>query len=282
MFANAFSLLAFYGLAPGYEAWPKTQQAARRALRLDPRLRDAYAALLTAAMCYDWDWDAAEEYFVRGCEVGVTPQLLTWRCVYLSLALGRNDESIAEARRAPALDPLSAAALTPLEFSLHHAGRFEESLDICRQALAIDPAFWLAHRFAGLSLHGLGRTDEAIHSLDLAVTNSLEIPMVQVELMNVLAETGQRERIPGILEGLIAREQAGYVQPTVMGAAFWLAGQPETAVAWLERGYREHDGPLPLWNYYRALGGARHHPRFRQLMIGLGLVPAPDLDAADA
>lgn len=279
--ANAYSLLAFYGVVPGHEGWPKSKQAARRALRLDPRLRDAHAAVLAATVCYDWDWDAVDDIFAAGSEAGLTPQLLTWRCVYLCLALGRNEQAIAEARLAQAIDPLSPAALTPLEFTLMQAGRFDESLDACRQALAIDPAFWLAHRFAGISLHRLGRLDESIDALERAVESSRGVPMVQAELMRVLADAGRMDRVAALFDDLVTREAAGLVQPSMMASACWLVGRRDAAVAWLDRAYREHDSAVPSWNYYRANGTLHTHLRMRELIRRMGLEPAPDLGLGD-
>ena len=70
---------------------------------------------------------------------------------------------------------------------------------------------------------------------------------------------------------------SGHVPPSMMAAAYWLGGQRDAAVAWLDRAYREHDSPVPSWNYFRAASTLYRHPLMRQLMVRLGLPPAPDV-----
>jgi tetratricopeptide (TPR) repeat protein len=96
-----------YGGAPPTETWPKAKAAAERALALDSTLAEAHASLAYGTWKYGRDWRGAEREFQRA--IALNPGYATgrqWYADYLG-GRGRLTESLAEMRRAQALDPLS-------------------------------------------------------------------------------------------------------------------------------------------------------------------------------
>jgi TolB-like protein len=59
------------GVLPSWEAFPKAQAAALKAIAIEPRLAEAHTSLAYAATHYLWQWDLAEQQFERA--IGLNP-----------------------------------------------------------------------------------------------------------------------------------------------------------------------------------------------------------------
>ncbi len=97
--AHALAVVGFYGFAPGYEALRQAKHAAERAVRLDPTLDEAHAAVFFLNVVYDRDWDLLETQYARAMDAGASSLLLNWRSLYLSLAAGRAASGARHGRR---------------------------------------------------------------------------------------------------------------------------------------------------------------------------------------
>jgi tetratricopeptide (TPR) repeat protein len=127
--ADCYLLLgaAVYGAQPPKDAMPRAKAAAMKALEIDDALADAYATLGYARWSYDWDLLASEREFRRAIEVN--PGYATahqWYAICLTV-MGRDDEAIAEAKRAQELDPLSLIINAGLGVRLYYARQYDES-----------------------------------------------------------------------------------------------------------------------------------------------------------
>ena len=102
--ADAYTLLANAG-SPAREFMPKAREAAQQALSLDDGLAEAHAALGNIIIYYDYDFAGAEREHQRAIELN--PNYATARHWYseLLMGLGRDEESLAEVRRALEIDP---------------------------------------------------------------------------------------------------------------------------------------------------------------------------------
>jgi len=109
--ADAFRLLAFYGVAPPQQLLHRARSAAERALALDPALAEARYSLADALYQVDWDWERAGEEFRRA--IALNRNYATgrqWYSNYLSL-LGDSQGALREIRAARELDPLNLVTI---------------------------------------------------------------------------------------------------------------------------------------------------------------------------
>jgi serine/threonine-protein kinase len=99
--------MAYYGLIPPKEGFPRSRAAAEKALSLDPDLAEAHGTLGLGSLFHQRNWEDAERHFRRSIELN--PKVASVHAFHAILlaTLGRHDESIAEARTAHELDPLS-------------------------------------------------------------------------------------------------------------------------------------------------------------------------------
>jgi TolB-like protein/Tfp pilus assembly protein PilF len=144
--------LAYAGLALGYarqghgpnfarEAFPRARAAAEQALKLDPLLAEAHAALGEVKLYFDWDWEAAGRSFERA--IALNPSLATARSDfswYFHL-MGQPEKSLEQARLAEELDPLTPYYALSHGWLLWGFERPAEALLEANKALELDPQF---------------------------------------------------------------------------------------------------------------------------------------------
>ncbi|MEP7324596.1 MAG: protein kinase, partial [Gemmatimonadota bacterium] len=140
------------------------EQAARRALALQPQLGESYASL-GEILEYRLKWAEALTAFERG--VALSPRYPTahqWYSYHL-MVRNRWDEAIREMETAHRLDPLSHVITLSLAFAYDGADRFAEATPLYQQGLAQSPeAYYAWITRVGHEL-ALGRMSEAIAAL---------------------------------------------------------------------------------------------------------------------
>jgi TolB-like protein len=92
--ADAYCLLAEYGIMEPRRAMPLARAAALRALELDPRSSEAHTSYAMIRSLHDWQWDEAEALYRRSIELN--PGYATahhWLAIDLLPQLGRFAEA---------------------------------------------------------------------------------------------------------------------------------------------------------------------------------------------
>ncbi len=119
------------------EYWRRSEQAARRAIELDPDHASAHVAL-GSILRNRLQWDASEEAYLRA--LAADPDNAEAHQQYAQLLgyLGRETESVRAARRAVALDRAPVRSMI-LAFSLLYAGQGTEALGVIEEGRRLDP-----------------------------------------------------------------------------------------------------------------------------------------------
>jgi TolB-like protein len=191
------------------EIVPAALASLGRALQLDPEAAEAHRARAVFAAFYEYNWNAAGEYYARAQALDpASARVRASSGVWYLLTIGRLDEALREIRRAVNLDPLNHAVRNSETWALTVMGK-EEAVDRARTALQLFPSRWIssfigAHAFLA---HGFDR--EAADALE----NGLEIVPHSPYLLGVLAlararqgQTAAAETIRGELEERAGRE----------------------------------------------------------------------------
>jgi TolB-like protein/DNA-binding winged helix-turn-helix (wHTH) protein/Tfp pilus assembly protein PilF len=136
--------------------------AAMKAVELDGQLAEAHIALGNVKFNYDWDWNGAEQEFMRALELD--PGNLRGHSCYgfLLMAVGRHDEAIREGRRAVELDPLSSEVQSALGRFLYRGHRVEEAVPPLQRAIELEPQDLAARFRLGEVFTQLRKYDEAL------------------------------------------------------------------------------------------------------------------------
>jgi TolB-like protein/tetratricopeptide (TPR) repeat protein len=137
-----------------------TRQATSKALELDPKNGEAYAALGLAHMMAH-EWSQADATLASAREIDPTDSTVFMTSGVLARGLGRDDEAIALFRQALEHDPLNLLARRYYARTLSFAGRLAEAEAEIRQVLDTNSAQPGAHYDLGRILLAKGQIDAA-------------------------------------------------------------------------------------------------------------------------
>jgi TolB-like protein/tetratricopeptide (TPR) repeat protein len=137
-----------------------TKEAASKAIELDPKNGEAYAALgLVHMMAHEWA--QANATLASAREIDPTDSTVFMISAILARGLGRDEDAVALFRQALEHDPLNLLARRYFARSLSFAGRLAEAETEIRQVLDTNPAQPGAHYDLGRILMAKGQIDAA-------------------------------------------------------------------------------------------------------------------------
>jgi len=137
-----------------------TREATSKALELDPKNGEAYAALGIAHMMAH-EWAQADATLASAREIDPTDSSVFMISAVLARGLGRDEDAIALFRQALEHDPINLVARRYFARTLSFAGRLAEAEAEIRQVLNTNPAQPGAHYDLGRILVAKGQTDAA-------------------------------------------------------------------------------------------------------------------------
>ncbi len=265
--AQAYILLPFYTGADRFDAYLKAKDAALKALRLDPNLAEAHAALGKVLFFSEIDLAGAMREYKRAIEL--EPNDATahhWFGNDTLAALGQFEEAIAEGKRSVELDPLSVVINVDLGETFYYARRYDEAARQMRKALEIDPTSFYAHYNLGIVLQLMGDLSGAIAEYEKAKQLG-DNPLVSALCASAKALAGDKNAALRMLSDFDElsrhREVVGYCR-----ALLYLSlNNKDEALRWLEQGFKERDGSNICWIKVDPLLDPLHgDPRFEALV----------------
>jgi TolB-like protein/Tfp pilus assembly protein PilF/predicted Ser/Thr protein kinase len=266
-------------LFPPTEAMPKAKEAARRAVDLDDTLAEAHVELGNVASWYDYDWPLAEREFKRALEL--SPNYAAAHEFYsiFLMMVGRIDEGLEEARRAEALDSVSAEISYILGFELYLARRYDEAVAQLRKSLDLDSSYWPAEYPLAQALEQQGRFAEAIATLKIARAIEDSSLVLNAELVRAYALSGRQAEAQQALEGLLSRSKHSYVSGYILATVYAALGDKSQAFAHLQQAYLQRSFFLALIKVDPEVDSLRPDPRFQDLLLRMNFPSAPGLSS---
>jgi TolB-like protein/DNA-binding winged helix-turn-helix (wHTH) protein/tetratricopeptide (TPR) repeat protein len=267
-FAEAYGSLAMslqdraFTSRPAAEALAESERAAKRALAIDDRVAEAWAALAGVKMLRDWDWSGAEAALRRA--VALDPASSEVRMWYSNLltALGRFEAGLEEARRARDQDPVSVQMNRNLAWTLAKARRYEEAITEYQKALELDPSVSFTRQGLAWVYCFQGRYAEALAEFERAGVSEHDPHRAYA-----LAASGQRARA---LEA-VRRLEADGADSYFVAMPYAGLGDEEPALRWLGRALDERAPTLYLLKIDPWWDGLRDEPRFQNYLHRMGL-----------
>ena len=277
-FARAYAALGdAYMRSGGSEAMspltaaPLAKAAVARALELDSTLAYAHTLRGTIRFLFDRDWSGAEAEFRRALALDpADPDLHRPYARYL-LAMGRIDESHAEAERALEASPLSPELTALLGWHYLNARQFDRGREILQHAIAMDSAAW--RPWFDLALLELAAGDYPAAERHLRVPlaafpQRAEIRAAQAQL---LAAAGRRDEAEMVLQQLEEAAADRYISPFLIASVQASLGQRREAFASLDRAVKERSELIAFLRVDLRVDSLRTDRRFSRLTRQLRL-----------
>jgi len=274
--ADCCTLLGFYTDARPTEVMPKAKAAALKALEMNESLGEAHTSLGDVLSFYDWDWDGAEQEFLRAIELN--PSYATahhWYANYLS-ALGRHTDAHAEIQCALRLDPLSLIINAWAGVLLYLGRQYDQAIEQLTKTLELDSSFSVAHAYLGMAYEERLIFREAIAHFEAAVDISASSPVFLAMLAHGCAMSGNTTEAVRILDGLLALSAHCYVPSYVIAVIYVGLRDFDAAFRWMNRSCDERCIWLSLLNVDPRLDTIRSDRRFSELLQHIGLGAGPD------
>lgn len=266
--AQAYILLANYGVLPPGEGKPKAKALALKALELEPSLVDARVTLAGILTEFEWNFTAAETEFTRAIRDNPNNALAHhWYSVHLS-ALGRQDEAIEQMKLTCQLDPLSLGAMADLGRAYYFARRHDEAMAQYRRALEMDRNYSNAHTLLGLALLEQKQYAAAIGELEAGIAGSPGTRSIYLPYAHAVAENTGKAR--ALLEDLLRAYDKAPFLGVGIALAYVALGDPDQAFAWLEREYRARSAVIFMLKAHPYWDPIRNDPRYADLLRRAG------------
>ncbi|HSB09069.1 MAG TPA: protein kinase [Blastocatellia bacterium] len=269
--ADCYNMLATYGARPPTEAFPKAKAEARRALEIDDTLAEAHVSLAYALFRNDWRWAESEREFRRALQLNSkSAQAHQWYANLL-VALGRNDEALAQTQLAAELDSTSLIIRSHFGFVYFFMHGYDESIAACTKALEVDPSFFAARRYLGQAYAQKGKYDQSVSEFQKAVGASGGSPLMRAELAHTLALAGRKDEAERILADLKQLSTQRYFSAYHVALIYAGLGNKDEAFAWLEKAFEQRADYLVFLNVDPRFELLRRDPRFTSLLQRVGL-----------
>jgi eukaryotic-like serine/threonine-protein kinase len=263
--ADTRILFGWYGAGVIRELFDSAISAAQTAVRLDPDLGEAHAAL-GFALCCTGDWHNG----LRECEraVQLSPRYFLahdWLALPLA-SLGRFDEALAAMARAKRVEPLSLVVHHHEAWVNVMAGRFADAARVAGQALELDSNYSFGWWWLGIAQTELGQTGEAVRSLERARAIFGNFQLGHSALGHAYGRAGRREEALTCMQAL-TRADPNCVDPYHLALVHTGLGEVDDAIARLTEASNANSTWLHIYGPHDPrLNALRGDPRFGDLL----------------
>ncbi|HEY1756418.1 MAG TPA: tetratricopeptide repeat protein [Bryobacteraceae bacterium] len=272
--ADAYSLLADYGILHPREAMPRAKAAAQRALELNPDSAEANTALAFIRSLYDWKWEEGEVLYRRA--IALNPgysQARHWFAVDFLAVLGRFAEADPQLQLARDLDPLSLVTHEGGAYLCLLRRDYDGCLKELEQIVALDADFYKIYSCQGRALSLMGKFEQAIAMLEKAHDAQPGTPKIISALGQTLATAGRTAEARACLDQLHSLARARYVPSTCFAIVHLGLGEHESSLEWLETACEQRELPLTMIRIHPLYDPLRAEPRFQALLPRMGFLP---------
>ena len=252
-------------------AVPKAKAAAQKALELDDDLAEAHYALAGLYGWSDWDMPKADREYHRAVELNSNyPEGLAFYSHYLMI-MGRRGEAMTMIERALQLDPFNIQVHACYVVDLLFARRDDDVLAGARKALAMQPDNNPVLQGLFQAQANKGMYKESLETLKTYIKVTYQVPGFDDSIDRGFAEGGFPVAMKNAAAALAAHAQDHWLLPYDVAVPYIHAGDNEHAMEWVERAYEKRDPNMPYIFPDPAFDPLRSDPRFQELARKMGI-----------
>jgi TolB-like protein/DNA-binding winged helix-turn-helix (wHTH) protein len=269
--ADGFLVLAISGGLSLKEASPKVNEAAIKALALNPSLAEPHSSLAFVKLFNDWDWSGAEAESKQA--ISLNPNCARahlWYSYYL-VSMERLDEAVNESERARDLDPFDFYDNEWLGEALYHSRRYDDALRQLRRTLEMFPdrGSRLYSQFAEVY-------EQKRMFAEAFAARQQALSLNKNPNVTALGEAYKRASYRGwLLKAVQILEQSPHRwdASSTLAHLYAMLDNEAHATSYLERIYEEHSPSILFVRTAPEYDSIRSSPRFRDLVRRIGFPP---------
>lgn len=269
--ADTYFLIFAYDLMLPREAISLARTAVMRTLELDENNSEIHATLGGIHTFHDWDWEAAENEFIKALELSPgQAKSQQWYGELLTF-VGRYDEAESRLLTALKLDPLSVTILTMVGWHYLVSGKAEQALTYLNQAIEMESTNDFTFVMAAwiyLVQENYPQLDRILALGEQKIDNSA-LFLTVTALIN--AKRGDKKSIATALDNLIEIQKREYVSQPYIATLYYHLNRVDEALACLKEAIKRHESELifmTLMPYYQTM---RDDPRIANYLSILNL-----------
>jgi TolB-like protein/Flp pilus assembly protein TadD len=270
--ADAYGLLAHYGVLGPADVWSRAASSAAKAVMLDGHSAEAHTSLAHVRATQEWDWLAAEREFQHAIHLNPRyPTAHHWYAMSCLVPLGRLDEALEQMLIAQSLDPVSSIIARDVAVLYSYRHDFEAALEQCDQTIELNPHFAPAYLTLGLIQEQRKDFDESAAAFRRAVDLAPHSPRMQGALARTLALSGKTDKARATLKLLAELAATRYVSPFEFLTIYFALGDMEKGYTWLAKACDDRCFELLALKLDPRFDILRRDPRLAMVVQRVGL-----------
>ena len=243
----------------------KATAAAQKAVELEPRLADGHMMIGRLSLHYALDRARAFKGITTALKLNPGNSEVQIEYARLTSYFGEVDASVAAAKRAVELDPVSLFAHHFLGHVLYFGRRYDEAIPVFRDLLELDPKYPRPRYTLAMCLYMKGDTEAALEE----VRNEPLSWMRHSGSAIVLHKLGRIEEARASRDSLVREDDEEYAIYQ-QGQIYAQWGQSARAIECLNKARVLHDPGLSQVCVDPLLDPIRDHPEFATLLAEIG------------
>jgi serine/threonine-protein kinase len=271
--ADAYGLLAHYGVLGPADVWAKAASSAASAVMLDSHSAEAHTSLAHVRATQDWDFSGAESLFLRAIQLN--PRYSTarhWYAMSCLVPMARLGEALEQILLAQSLDPVSSIIARDVAVTQYYRRDFDSALEQCDHTIELNPHFAPAYLTLGMIQEQRKDFDESAAAFRRAVDLAPNSIRMQSALARTLALSGKRDRAIDALRSIGETASSRYVSPVEFMTLSFAAGDNDSGYRWLTKAGDDRCFDLLALKVDPRFDGLRDDRRYAAVAgrIGLG------------
>ena len=242
-----------------------------RALELDPFLPEGYLGRALFATWQRFDWEAARPNFERAIELNPSyAEAHMFYSHYLGI-IGEIEKSTEHMETAVQLDPLNPFLRGLYAGQITWTNDFERAIAEAEHALAMAPGNAFSYVVLVVAHGELGNEEETVKALANLYRHQKSNPETAEMLETSYRNLGFEAAMLSVGDAMVELAKKQHVAVMDIAFLYFLGGDYETTMDWLELGYEQSDPNIPYIGLNTKNSDIRHHPRLKALLHRMGL-----------
>jgi serine/threonine protein kinase/tetratricopeptide (TPR) repeat protein/TolB-like protein len=229
--------------------------AFNRALTLDPKYAEAYAAL-GKAYWLEYEEEPDSQWMEKArsaCDqaVAIAPKLAEgWACLgSVARTTGEYEKAVAHFQKATALDPTSNDAFRGLAEVYQKLNRPAEAEATFRKAISLRPQYWAGYSWLGAFYYDRGRYPDAATMFKEVITLAPDNFRGYSNLGGIYVAMGQYQNATSALEKSVSIRPTGYAYLN-LGTAYFSQRNFDEAASDYEQGLKLGENTWLSWGNF--------------------------------